>query len=92
MLRLSSSDWFGIHMLALVLAEFARLQPGVVVELLTDARLSARRRGRLTSTMASTSRLADASLAGGDPRRESYADARALRRRHPKKSPAIGRK
>ena len=28
MLRLSSSDWFGVHMLAPVLAEFARLQPG----------------------------------------------------------------
>jgi DNA-binding transcriptional LysR family regulator len=38
-LRLSSSDWFGTHMLAPVLAEFARRQPGVVVELLTDARL-----------------------------------------------------
>ena len=38
-LRLSSSDWFGAHMLAPVLAEFAKLQPGIVVELLTDARL-----------------------------------------------------
>ena len=38
-LRLSSSDWFGAHLLAPVLAEFARLQPHVVVELLTDARL-----------------------------------------------------
>ena len=38
-LRISSSDWFGTHMLAPVLAEYARLQPGVVVELLTDARL-----------------------------------------------------
>ena len=38
-LRLSSSDWFGITMLAPVLAEFARLHPRVVVELLTDARL-----------------------------------------------------
>jgi len=38
LLRLSSSDWFGVHMLAPVLAEFARLQPRVVVELLTDAR------------------------------------------------------
>jgi DNA-binding transcriptional LysR family regulator len=38
MLRLSSSDWFGVHMLTPVLAEFAVLQPGVVVELLTDAR------------------------------------------------------
>jgi DNA-binding transcriptional LysR family regulator len=39
MLRLSSSDWFGLHVLTPVLAEFARLQPRVVVELLTDARL-----------------------------------------------------
>ena len=39
MLRLSSSDWFGVHMLAPVLAEFSHLQPRVVVELLTDARL-----------------------------------------------------
>jgi DNA-binding transcriptional LysR family regulator len=38
MLRLSSSDWFGIHLLTPVLAEFARAHPGVVVELLTDAR------------------------------------------------------
>jgi DNA-binding transcriptional LysR family regulator len=38
-LRISSSDWFGIHMLTPVLAEFAKLQPRVVVELLTDARL-----------------------------------------------------
>lgn len=39
MLRISSSDWFGGHLLTPVLAEFARLQPRVVVELLTDARL-----------------------------------------------------
>ena len=39
MLRLSSSDWFGTHMLAPVLAEFGRRQPLVCVELLTDARL-----------------------------------------------------
>lgn len=38
-LRISSSDWFGIHMLTPVLAEFATVQPRVVVELLTDARL-----------------------------------------------------
>src|SRR4051794_17193232 len=38
-LRLSSSDWFGTHILAPVLAEFAGLHPLVVVELLTDARL-----------------------------------------------------
>jgi DNA-binding transcriptional LysR family regulator len=38
MLRLSSSDWFGTHMLTPILAEFARLRPRVTVELLTDAR------------------------------------------------------
>lgn len=38
-LRISSSDWFGIHMLTPILAEFASLQPRVAVELLTDARL-----------------------------------------------------
>jgi DNA-binding transcriptional LysR family regulator len=38
LLRLSSSDWFGAHLLTPVLAEFARLQPHVVVELLTSAR------------------------------------------------------
>ena len=39
MLRLSSSDWFGIYMLAPVLAAFGQRHPGVCVELLTDARL-----------------------------------------------------
>ena len=39
MLRISSSDWFGAHILTPVLAEFAKAQPRVVVELLTDARL-----------------------------------------------------
>ncbi len=39
LLRVSSSDWFGTHLLTPVLAEFAKLQPRVVVELLTDARL-----------------------------------------------------
>jgi len=38
-LRISCSDWFGLHLLAPVIAEFARLQPRVTVELLTDARL-----------------------------------------------------
>jgi DNA-binding transcriptional LysR family regulator len=38
-LRLSCSDWFCVHMLAPVIAEFAIAQPNVVVELLTDARL-----------------------------------------------------
>jgi DNA-binding transcriptional LysR family regulator len=39
MLRISSSDWFGAHVLTPVLAEFATMQPRVVVELITDARL-----------------------------------------------------
>jgi len=37
-LRLTSSDWFGTHILAPVLAEFARRHPHITVELLTDAR------------------------------------------------------
>jgi DNA-binding transcriptional LysR family regulator len=37
MLRVSSSDWFGAHMLTPVLAEFARIQPRVTVELVTSA-------------------------------------------------------
>ncbi|MFM9936975.1 MAG: LysR family transcriptional regulator, partial [Novosphingobium sp.] len=39
MLRLTCSDWFGRIVLAPVLAEFHRLHPGVVVEVLTDARV-----------------------------------------------------
>lgn len=39
MLRLSSSDWFGTHVLAPVLTEFARCHPNVLVELITDSRL-----------------------------------------------------
>jgi DNA-binding transcriptional LysR family regulator len=35
-LRLSSSDWFGTHVLAPVLAEFAMLQPRVTIELITS--------------------------------------------------------
>jgi DNA-binding transcriptional LysR family regulator len=38
-LRISSSDWFGTHMLAPILAEFGQLHPKVCVELLTDAKL-----------------------------------------------------
>jgi DNA-binding transcriptional LysR family regulator len=38
-LRVSSSDWFGLHMLTPVCTEFSRTYPGVTVELLTDARL-----------------------------------------------------
>ncbi|MBY3152938.1 LysR family transcriptional regulator [Rhizobium laguerreae] len=37
--RLSSSDWFGAHVLSPVLAEFSQVHPKVVVELLTDSRL-----------------------------------------------------
>ncbi|KWT96929.1 MULTISPECIES: LysR family transcriptional regulator [unclassified Variovorax] len=39
LLRVSTSDWFGVHMLSPVLAQFMRRHPGVQVELLTDARL-----------------------------------------------------
>jgi len=39
MLRISCSDWFGLHMLTPVLAEFSQVHPKVSVELLTDARL-----------------------------------------------------
>jgi DNA-binding transcriptional LysR family regulator len=38
-LRVSSSDWFGVHMLAPVLAEFIKANPRVSIELVTDARL-----------------------------------------------------
>ena len=38
-LRVSSSDWFGVHMLTPVLAEFAKAHPRVTIELVTDARL-----------------------------------------------------
>lgn len=37
-LRITSSDWFGAHVLAPVLADFAVLHPRVAIELLTDAR------------------------------------------------------
>ena len=37
MVRITSSDWFGAHMLTPVLAEFAQRHPGVEVELLTSA-------------------------------------------------------
>jgi DNA-binding transcriptional LysR family regulator len=39
MLRLSSSEWFGAHVLSPVLAEFSSAYPKVVIELLTDSRL-----------------------------------------------------
>mgnify|MGYP003295812242 CR=1 FL=1 len=38
-LRVTCSDWFGRIMLAPVIAEFARLHPAVVIEILTDARV-----------------------------------------------------
>jgi DNA-binding transcriptional LysR family regulator len=38
-LRLSSSDWFGRHVLSPVLVEFSEAYPKIVVELLTDSRL-----------------------------------------------------
>jgi DNA-binding transcriptional LysR family regulator len=38
LLRITSSEWFGTTVLAPVLCEFARLHPGVTLELLTDAR------------------------------------------------------
>ena len=38
LLRITSSDWFGAHILTPVLAEFSILHPQVTVELLTDAR------------------------------------------------------
>jgi DNA-binding transcriptional LysR family regulator len=39
LLRVSSSDWFGVHILAPVFAEFVRQHPLVNIELITDARL-----------------------------------------------------
>ena len=38
LLRVSCSDWFGVTMISPILAELAKLQPRVVVELLTDHR------------------------------------------------------
>ena len=38
-LRVSSSDWFGVHMLTPVFAEFAKAHPRTTIELVTDARL-----------------------------------------------------
>ena len=39
LLRIASSDWFGAHILAPVIADFLKVHPSVEVELLTDARL-----------------------------------------------------
>lgn len=38
-LRISSSDWFGSHVLSPIVADFNRRHPRVTVELLTDARV-----------------------------------------------------
>src|SRR3569623_2132192 len=38
-LRISSSDWFGAHLLTPVIAAFTRAHPKVTVELITDSRL-----------------------------------------------------
>lgn len=38
-LRVSSSDWFGVHMLTPVFAEFVKAHPRVAIELVTDSRL-----------------------------------------------------
>ena len=40
LLRVSSSDWFGLHVLTPICAELTRRHPLVTVELLTDARLA----------------------------------------------------
>lgn len=39
LLRVSSSDWFGIHVLTPVFARFLAQHPGISLELLTDSRL-----------------------------------------------------
>ena len=38
LLRVSSSDWFGVHVLTPVFAEFLQMHPKVSVELVTDSR------------------------------------------------------
>lgn len=37
-LRLSCSDWFGIHVLSPILADFAHLYPRITIEILTESR------------------------------------------------------
>jgi DNA-binding transcriptional LysR family regulator len=39
LLRISSSDWFGAHVLSPLIATFRQMHPGVSVELVTDSRL-----------------------------------------------------
>lgn len=38
-LRVTSSDWFGVHVLTPVFARFAEVHPDVTIELVTDSRL-----------------------------------------------------
>jgi DNA-binding transcriptional LysR family regulator len=38
MLRLSCSDWFGLHILSPMLADFSRAHPRITVEILTESR------------------------------------------------------
>lgn len=39
LVRVSSSDWFGLHVLAPVFAKFQEMHPGVCIELITESRL-----------------------------------------------------
>jgi DNA-binding transcriptional LysR family regulator len=39
LLRVSSSDWFGVHILTPIFATFAARHPKVTIELITDSRL-----------------------------------------------------
>ncbi|WP_245505743.1 hypothetical protein [Rhizobium sullae] len=50
MLRISCSEWFGLHVLSPILAEFSLAHPKIVVELLTDARLLTFSAARLISS------------------------------------------
>jgi DNA-binding transcriptional LysR family regulator len=47
MLRVGSSEWFGSHVVASLLAEFLRAHPGVTAELLTDYRVRSLNRREL---------------------------------------------
>lgn len=38
LLRVSSSDWFGLHVLSPIVAQFLALHPGVRIDLITDTR------------------------------------------------------
>jgi DNA-binding transcriptional LysR family regulator len=39
-LRVSCSDWFGVHIVAPIVAEFTRIYPNVEIELLTESRFA----------------------------------------------------